>query len=863
MTNRKLKGPSHFCEWVVGTTIESALRPIPSPKPKPPKNRKREVVRVQVTTDDESEEDTVRITYPRTGRSIPPSPPDPEPEAEAEAESEPEPEPVPIVTEAKTVIKKVRFEDGPIKSALKQTVITTPVESSDETSESGTESESEPASDSNISAKQRNKRRRKRQRQKQKQKQIEADSESDWDSDPDPTCKCHRCVKGREILRRIGKKKSKEHTPPPSPETSESEEQEPPKRKPRSGKNRKKGVKKVKEPEPDSDASDSAKDTSESEPETPPPKKQKKANKKQKQGKQKGKKNQDPAPEHETSESEPDPLQKNKKQQQKANAKKGGKKAKKLEPEPEPEEANGETSESANGTEDEAEPEEEKSKQQNKGKQKNKNKQPDKANSQSKKNKKKQKAKKETNKEPEPPGEPEAEEQAAEATKEQDQGKSGKMTMKEKGQPKYKDGVKKGNYPEGLPGPHMRRPQLIEPIRAQVVQTERVIETPEDPAPNAYYDSEHNIMRVYHGPVYGNHQSNALYPERNGSHRPLPMGMPHPMQNPYYYGFNNPKEYPNYSHMSPYHQHYAGVPPPEAYPHVPITQTMPPPPWYGMAGPPGPFPAPVNYQEKTAPASSKDKASQNNNVGPPSLTGKDNPYLPKRNKSQFSAWGSQGARTASKEHSQPAGSVRAASNNWGGSNNNDQGNTWNDGAGDTQNGQSSWDAAGQDNNNSNNGNDKGGSGGGDDQNGVWGTSTNDNQAPIDWGNGDTQETTQNQEWGTGSNKSNETVRKAGDHWGNDTYPGASGDWDQPKDGVSSVGQGADNNVGVLAADDANGNGNESGNGNDNEPPVSTAGDGGADNVMPGTWVETPSLTVGPDWGDATAAQETNGAADHW
>jgi hypothetical protein len=75
--------------------------------------------------------------------------------------------------------------------------------------------------------------------------------------------------------------------------------------------------------------------------------------------------------------------------------------------------------------------------------------------------------------------------------------------------------------------------------------------------------------------------------------------------------------------------------------------------------------------------------------------------------------------------------------------------------------------------------------------------------------------------------------------------------------VSSAGQGADNNVGVWGADDGNGNGNE------NEPPVSTGGDGGADNVMPGTWVETPALSAGPDWGDSTAAQETNGAADNW
>lgn len=633
MATRKLKGPSHFCEWVVGTTIEAALGPIP--KSKPPKNRKREVVRVEVTTDDESEEDTVRITYPRTGRTAPP--PDPEPDPEPESE----PEPAPVVAEAKTVIKKVRFQDGPIKSALKQTLITSPAESSDEISESGTESESEPESDSSQSETmsssdatdsdaessdnsiKKKKRKRRKRKPKPKQKQIEADSESDWDSDPDPTCKCHRCVKGREILRRIGKKKSKEYIPP-SPETSESEADDPPKHKRQPGKNKKKRGKRAKQPEVDSDASDSANGTSESEPETPPRKKEQQPNKKQKQGKQKGKKKQEPASEPEASDSEPETPKKKKKQQRKANAKKGAKKVKKSEPEPEPEETDEEASGSDQETEDEAE-QEEKPEQQNKSKQKNKKtqnaKQAGKANKQQNTaKKKKQKAPKEANKEPEVVEEAEVQEEAPEATKGKDQGKFRNMKGREKAQPTYRDGVKKGNYPEGLPGPHMRRPQLIEPIRAQVVQTERVIETPEDPAPNAYYDPEHNVMRVYHGPVYGNHQSNALYPERNGFNRPLPMGTPHPMQNPYYYGFNNPKQYPNYSQMSPYQQHYAGVPPPEAYSHVPITQGIPPPPWYSMGGPPAPPPAPTSYQGKPAPASSKDKASQNNNVGPPSLT---------------------------------------------------------------------------------------------------------------------------------------------------------------------------------------------------------------------------------------------------
>ena len=184
-----------------------------------------------------------------------------------------------------------------------------------------------------------------------------------------------------------------------------------------------------------------------------------------------------------------------------------------------------------------------------------------------------------------------------------------------------------------------------------------------------------------------------------------------------------------------------------------------------------------------------------------------------------------------------------------------------------------WGTTDQDNSNGNN------VGGGDEQNNSWGSNTNENQVVTDWNNGDnggTQETAPNshwdpvQRWSTESNKSNETVRNKGAHWGNDTFPGASGGWDQSKDGVSSVGQGADNNVGVCGANDGNANGNAngngngngsgSGNGNGNGQPASSAGDN-PDNVMPGTWVETPAVPA--TWGDSSAAQDTNGAADNW
>lgn len=83
---------------------------------------------------------------------------------------------------------------------------------------------------------------------------------------------------------------------------------------------------------------------------------------------------------------------------------------------------------------------------------------------------------------------------------------------------------------------HVRRPHLLGPVRTEVVQTERVIETPEDPSPNAFYDPRANIMRVYHGPVWGTHPNQGLYPLKDARNVPLPMGMPHPAANPYYFG---------------------------------------------------------------------------------------------------------------------------------------------------------------------------------------------------------------------------------------------------------------------------------------------------------------------------------------
>ncbi|CRK12163.1 hypothetical protein BN1708_010359 [Verticillium longisporum] len=93
--------------------------------------------------------------------------------------------------------------------------------------------------------------------------------------------------------------------------------------------------------------------------------------------------------------------------------------------------------------------------------------------------------------------------------------------------------------PEGFPQPHPRLPNLIMPIRAEVLQVEHTIEGAEDPRPNAYHSGEHGIVRVYHGPAYGNPYG-MLYPRRDLTKANLPAGMPHPASNPWQQGFHQP-----------------------------------------------------------------------------------------------------------------------------------------------------------------------------------------------------------------------------------------------------------------------------------------------------------------------------------
>ena len=65
---------------------------------------------------------------------------------------------------------------------------------------------------------------------------------------------------------------------------------------------------------------------------------------------------------------------------------------------------------------------------------------------------------------------------------------------------------------------HAQHAQIIQPVRAQVIMREDVIEAPSDPRPNAFFCSKTGVLRVYHGVQYGNPYATLL------PHPPVPIG---------------------------------------------------------------------------------------------------------------------------------------------------------------------------------------------------------------------------------------------------------------------------------------------------------------------------------------------------
>ncbi|TFB00663.1 hypothetical protein CCMA1212_007280 [Trichoderma ghanense] len=878
----KKPGPSLFCEWMVGTTIKSALGSPPKPQDKPqePKSKKRNVIKLHVTTDDESGEDTLTVTYPRREQlreketQAPVSEPEPEPQPELqpgpqpepkpEPKPQPQPEPKPEVVE---VVKKVRFqkEATPVKSAMKKKTSVTFCEEEETTSESSadassasgssgqatpeasssnassdgeTSSAGETSSDSSSVAAKPSK--SKKLARKKKDKPIES-SESEADSEPHPTCECRECA--------LARKKNQETTC----------------EKNKCKKKGKAAVSKKKEPE------------SESEPETSAAEAQSSADEK-------------PVPTKKTNEK---------------------KKAIKT---VEISSTDGETSDSAKETEDESEV----IVKITAGKKKI-NKASDKAGKSDKT------ASKSKNEEKEKPKEKEESEKAkevdepkkAEEQKKTEEAKEAKpeQTSTEKGKEKEVDDSRKPavaepqkqHYPGGYQYPHSRPPNLIAPIRSELMQTERVVETQDDPPPNAYYDALHGVVRVYHGSVYGQNGHRMFAARENVAGLPHPVGMPPSAPNPYYPGYNNVMPMPPPQQQQP----------PHGYEHVPITQGMPMPSWNAMVPPPGyppyaypgppPMPAPwyenpynkqgyrsafsmSNSAGGTPDRKKSGKAPEpDNNVMPePAKVDttrekvlrfvdqdsantdmvKPNPYYKKR-QSPFSNMGSN--RSVSNDKPPSHSGHSNCSKNGGGSqqgqdragnwdafsrrsvgawaNSSDQGAPW---------GGSGGGGGGDANNNNNNNNNQGGWGNGGGGNNTWNTTNNGNDTWNSTNNG-------GNTWGTSNNDNTWGTTNNGDTWGTTTNYNNNDTWgtmNNNNDRWNSTGNDQNNQETWGTTDNANNGGtwgdssgnnkqqtnnnnnnnnNNNSNGNDGEQGQGQGQDQGKTNSPTGGKDPTPAM----------------------
>ena len=65
-------------------------------------------------------------------------------------------------------------------------------------------------------------------------------------------------------------------------------------------------------------------------------------------------------------------------------------------------------------------------------------------------------------------------------------------------------------------------PDYIMGPQAHVLHVEHAMESPHDPRPNAFYDNDNGVMRVYHGPAYGN-PVGVLYPKLVDSRQQRPL----------------------------------------------------------------------------------------------------------------------------------------------------------------------------------------------------------------------------------------------------------------------------------------------------------------------------------------------------
>lgn len=220
--------------------------------------------------------------------------------------------------------------------------------------------------------------------------------------------------------------------------------------------------------------------------------------------------------------------------------------------------------------------------------------------------------------------------------------KENKKASPEEAEPKKavdKTAFKLPTYPKSM------EPNLIMPIKSNVVQCEHTIEGPNDPRPNAFIDSGKGILRVYHGPVWGNH-TGELYGAVNPSKlSPLPpSARPDLWYPPGWGGPGHYNHFPPYQSHPPYPPFPPGGPSPRPRPAGPPPGTPngqqpsgPPANGMGLSGMRWPATPPM-LREHRAHEKAKERSEATNNVGPSNanLSHKNTP------KGNTGAWASVG-----------------------------------------------------------------------------------------------------------------------------------------------------------------------------------------------------------------------------
>ncbi|KAI8966722.1 hypothetical protein F5Y11DRAFT_307674 [Daldinia sp. FL1419] len=87
-------------------------------------------------------------------------------------------------------------------------------------------------------------------------------------------------------------------------------------------------------------------------------------------------------------------------------------------------------------------------------------------------------------------------------------------------------------YPPQYPPYAPQQANFLMPPHPRMLQVEHAIELPNDPRPNAFFDGAHGIMRVYHGPHYGNAYGQ-LYPNAPYVNHNPTFNVSYPAHNPW------------------------------------------------------------------------------------------------------------------------------------------------------------------------------------------------------------------------------------------------------------------------------------------------------------------------------------------